>query len=164
MKILLVGKTGFFDTLAVASGYLDKMEIYDSQYFADLDLENSKKPVMIGFDRTGDELFILGYNSPKIISVINREMESLSGLDKHTLQVIPVKVQGENMVWLLTKLANASLIGSFFLKWAKNKTLQRLPYLLEYGKNLRSRQQAAIEDDKDMVMAAKPLRKKKPGL
>ncbi len=157
MKILLVGKTGVFDTLAVASGYLDKMDLYASPYFADLTLENSKQLVNMGADKRGDELYIVGYNAPDIILIINQELKSLSKINKKELQVIPISVQGENTTWLLSKLANAPLIGPLFLKWVKNRTVRRSSYLFEFGKNLRLTNNLDEKNMDDFIFAAKPL-------
>lgn len=159
MNILLVGKTGVFDTLVVASGYLNQMDIFNCPHFADLRLENSKKLVKIGADKRGNELFVVGYKAPKIILTINQELESLSNInEKERLQVILISVDGENITWLLSKLANIPLIGSIFLKWAKSRTLNRSPYLLDFGKNLDLEKNIDTKDKTELVFAAKPQR------
>lgn len=157
MRVLLVGKTGVFDTLAVACGCLNQMDIGNCSYFADLGLENSKVLVRIGTDKTNMELFVVGYKAPEIINTINQELGSLSNIsNQERLRVIPISIEGENITWLLTKLANAPLIGNLFLKWAKNRTLNRSPYLLEFGKDLHVEKNIDAKAKTDLVIAAKP--------
>jgi len=165
MKILLVGKTGVFDTLAVASGCLNQMDISNSPYFADLRLENSKKLVKIGSDKRGNEIFVVGFRAPEILPTIQQQLESLSKInEKDRLQVIPISVEGENITWLLSKLANLPLIGTLFLNWAKSRTLNRSPYLIEFGKNLHMEKNIDAKDKAELMFAAKPLRKGKQTL
>lgn len=157
MRILLVGKTGVFDTLAVACGCLNQMDIANCSYFGDLGIENSKVLVKIGTDKTDMELFVVGYKAPEIIHTINQELGSLSNLNnQESLRVIPVSIEGENTTWLLTKLAIVPLIGNLFLRWAKKRTLNRSSYLLELGKNLHVEKNMDVKDKKDLVIAAKP--------
>jgi len=157
VNFLLVGKTGVFDTLAVANGCLNHKDIGSCPSFADLGLENSKSLVKIGADPRGNELFVVGYKAPKIIQTINQEIGSLSNISNNeSLQVIPLSIEGENVTWLLTKLANIPLIGLAFLKWARNRTLQRSSYLLEFGKNLHLEDNLAAKGKTDQVFAAKP--------
>lgn len=164
MRILLVGKTGVFDTLAVASGCLNRMDITDCPYFADLKLENSKKLVKIGSDN-GNELFVIGYRAPEILPTIQQQLESLSKInEKERLQVIPVSLKGENITWLLTIFANLPIIGTLFLNWAKSRTLNRLPYLIEIGKNLPMEKNIDAKDKTELLFAAKPLGKRKQTL
>ena len=160
MKILLVGKTGVFDTLAVAYGCLNQTDIYNCPYFGDLILENNKKLVGIGADSAGNEIFVVGFKIPEIISKINQELESLSNIDQQECwQVIPMSIKGENITWLLGWLANAPLLGPMFLKWARNRTLNRSSYLLEIGKNLHMERNIDAKTKSDFVFAAKPHRK-----
>ena len=160
MKILLVGKTGVFDTLAVALGYLNQMDVDQCPYFADLRLENSKQLVKIGSDMRGNELFVVGYRAPEIIPTINQELESLSKIsDDDRLRVIPIAIEGETLTSLLSKLANLPLIGNLFLSWAKGRTLNRSVFLLEFGKNLRIGKKINAHETKALVFAAKPFRK-----
>lgn len=155
MKILLVGKTGVFDALAVAAGYLDQMEIYNSPNFADINLENSKKLVKAGADGRGNELFVVGHNAPEVVPIVNQEFETLSKINENErIQVIPIKVAGENTTWVLSKLANLSLVGKLFLQWAKRRTLNRSYYLWEQGKNLHIETHLM---DKTDILAAKPF-------
>jgi len=161
MRILLVGKTGVFDTLAVACGCLNKTNIINCSYFGDLGLENSKAIVKIGTDRMDSELYVVGYKAPEIINTINQELGLLTNINKpERLRVIPISIKGENATWLLTKLANVPLIGSLFLKWAKQRTLNRSPYLLEYGKNLYIEKNVNANVKKDLIFAAKPQKNK----
>lgn len=137
MKILLVGKTGVFDTLAVASGYLDNFDLANSPYFADLNLENSKNVFKIGDDEAGNEILVVGYNHPKIIHRINQDLISLSAInDQNALLVVPLSENGETMSWVLLKLANLPWLGPLFIKWLKSRTLNRSQYLFDYGQNL----------------------------
>lgn len=162
MKILLVGKTGVLDTLAVGCGYLERNTIKDSPYFADLSIENSKQLIKIGQDKTNHELFVVGYNAPEIVCIINRELVSLSNLkEKDSLQVIPISVAGENITWLLSKLANIPLIGSWFLQWAQRRTLSRSSYLLRVGHDLRTGKNTGANGKAELIAAAKPLKKGK---
>jgi hypothetical protein len=73
MKILMVGKTGVFDTLAIALGYLNQPEINNCPNFADLALEKSKKLVKAGTDSCGNELYVVGFKIPKIIEKFNKD-------------------------------------------------------------------------------------------
>ncbi len=57
---------------------------------------------------------------------------------------------------MLYKLANIPIIGHLFLNWAKRRTLNRLPYLLKLGKDLRTGNSG---DNKELIVAAKPYRK-----
>ncbi len=160
MKILLVGKTGVFDTLAVAYGFLNQTDIYNCPYFGDLTLENSKKLVGIGADTAGNELFVVGFKIPEIISQINQELESLSNINQQECwQVISISIKGENTTWLLAWLANAPLLGPMFLKWARNRTLKRSSYFLEFGKILHTEEKIVAKNKSDFVFAAKPHRK-----
>lgn len=158
MKILLVGKTGVLDTFAVASGYLNQIDIGNCPHFADIKLENSKKLVKIGV-ANNNELFVVGYNTPEIIFKFNKELGSLSNInEKERMHVIPISITGENTTWLLSKLANLPLIGPIFLNWAKKRTLNRSPYLLELGKTLLL-EEFIEKDNSELVFAAKPYRK-----
>jgi hypothetical protein len=157
MRILLVGKTGVFDTLAVACGCLNIMDISNSSYFGDLGLENSKILVKVSTDHGDMELFVVGYKAPEIINTINQELGSLTKINNQDrFQVIPLSIEGETITWVLTKLANAPLIGNQFLKWAKQRTLNRSPYLIELGKNLRVEKNIDCMVKTDLVIAAKP--------
>jgi hypothetical protein len=159
MKILLIGKTGVFDTLAVAYGCLNQNDIHNCPYFGDLTLENNKNLVGIGADSRGNELFVAGFKVPKIISKINQEIECLSNIDpKDCWQVIPIAVKGENITGLLAWLAQAPLFGAMFLKWARARTLNRSSYLLEFGRNICLEKSSNCKDNSDLVIAAKPHR------
>lgn len=156
MKILLVGKTGVFDTLVVAYGYLS-MDINNCSYFGDLGLDNSKGLVKVGTDQNSSEIFIVGFNIPETVRTINREIQALSGIyNQERIIVIPVSIKGENLTWLLTKLANIPQIGGIFLNWAKNRTRYRSSYLLELGKNLHVLNNLDNKDHEGLVYAAKP--------
>ncbi|KUG05446.1 hypothetical protein ASZ90_017128 [hydrocarbon metagenome] len=155
----MVGKTGVFETLAVALGYLDQPDICACPYFADLALENSRKILKVG-EKRGQELFVVGFKAPDIIFQINQDFISLSEINgKDRLQTVPISIKGENTTFLLSKLANIPIIGYLFLSWAKRRTLGRLPYLLEYGKNLRMENSMDSRDKKESTIAAKPYRK-----
>jgi len=159
MKVLLIGKTGVFDTLAVAYGCLNQTDINNCPYFGDLTLENNKELVGIGANKVGNELFVVGFKVPEIIAIFNRELESLSHVNQNECwQVIPLSLKGENITWLFAWLANAPLLGPMFLKWARNRTLNRSSYLLEYGKKLRIEKNLDGKDKPDLVFAAKPHR------
>ena len=159
MNLLMVGKTGVFETLAVASGYLDQPDICACPYFADMALENSRKVLKVGENR-GQELFVVGFKAPDIIFKINQDLMSLSEINgKDRLQTVPISIKGETTTFLLSKLANIPVIGYFFLLWARRRTLGRLPYLLEYGENLRMENSMDSRDKKEFAVAAKPYRK-----
>jgi hypothetical protein len=159
MQYLLVGKTGVFDTLAVAYGYLDKMDINTSPFLADLALENSKKLINLGEDQEQNQVFVVGFKEPEIIYKINQDLSSLSNIEEtKRLQVIPLQIEGENTTWLLSKLANIPLVGSLFLNWAKSRTMNRSSYLLNLGKNLRIEKVPDAKNKKDLILAAKPYR------
>jgi hypothetical protein len=154
MKILMVGKTGVFDTLAIALGYLNQPEINNCPNFADLALEKSKKLVKAGTDSCGNELYVVGFKIPKIIDKFNKDIESLSNINGR-LQVLPISVSGETITWILSLLASLPLIGFIFLKWAKSRTLHRLPLLLNYGQKLHIQSNLEIKDSVKLVYAAK---------
>ncbi len=154
MKLLLVGKTGVFETLAVASGYLNQ-PVCSCPYFADLELENSRKIFKVG-EKQGQELFVVGFKVPEIIFKINQDLVSLSNINEiDRLQIIPISVEGETTTWVLAKLANIPIIGHLFLNWTKRRTLDRLPYLIEFGEDLRME---SSRDKKELIFAAKPYR------
>ncbi len=156
MKYLLVGKTGFFDTLAVASGFTDAGDVTESPYFGDLTRENSGAIVRDSGDQD-NELYVCGYKFPKIVKTMVRELNTLSRVNDHNrLQVIPVSVRGQNMTWFLTRLANLPLIGPFFLDWAKSRTLARRHYLYQVGQDLAELNGFGQQVHYRGEMAAKP--------
>lgn len=157
MIILLVGKTGVFDTLAVACGCLNKMDITNIPYFGDLGIENSKVLVKIEADNQEMQLYVMGYKDPDIIQTINQELGTLTIINEQDrLRVIPISVKGDTTTWMLSKLANAPVMGKLCLTWAKNRTLNRSNYLLEFGKNLNLENVEFAKEQKDIVFAAKP--------
>lgn len=159
MKILMVGKTGVFDTLAVALGYLNRTDIGRYSYFGDLATEKSRKILEIG-EEQGQQVFIASHKNPLIIMKISRELASVSGLgERDSLQVIPLSIAGENLSWLLVKLASAPLVGKLFLNWAIRRTQNRLPYLLMLGQDLYRDYAVNFREGKEMIIAAKPIHK-----
>lgn len=156
MKLLLVGKTGVFDTLAVACGYLGEININSNPYFGDLNLENSRKLVKAGVDDHDNEVYVVGFRAPEIIPIVNTELQLISHINEQDrLWVLPITVPGEKSTWVLSKLANIPLLGSFFLNWAKSQTLNRLFYLLETGRNLHTEINMDARDKPESA-AAKP--------
>lgn len=159
MQYLLVGKTGVFDTLAVAYGYLDKIDINTSPFLADLALENSKKLINLGEDQEQNQVFVVGFTEPEIVYQVNQDLSSISNIEEtKRLQVILLQIEGENTTWLLSKLANIPLVGSLFLNWAKSRTINRSSYLSELGRNLRIEKVPDAQNKKDLILAAKPHR------
>jgi len=156
MKYLLVGKTGFFDTLAVASGFTETGDVTKSPYFGDLTWENSGAIVRDSGDEE-NELYICGYKFPKIVKTMVGELNTLSRVNKQDrLQVIPVLVRGQNMTWFLTRLASLPLIGLLFLNWAKSHTLSRRHYLYQVGQDLAELNGFGQQVHHRGEMAAKP--------
>lgn len=159
MKYLLVGKTGFFDTLAVASGFTEAGNVTESPYFGDLTRENSGTIVRDSGDEE-NELYVCGYKFPKIIKIMAKDIMNLSGIDdQDPLQVIPVSVRGQNMTWFLTRLANLPLIGPLCLNWAKSYTLSRRHYLYQVGQDLAVLNGFGQQVHHRGMMAAKPRSK-----
>jgi hypothetical protein len=92
MKILMVGKTGVFDTLAVALGYLNQTDIACYSYFGDLATEKARRILEVG-EEQGHKVFIVNHKNPRIIMEINHELATLSGLgEQESLQVIPLSI------------------------------------------------------------------------
>jgi hypothetical protein len=159
MRYLLVGKTGLFDTLGVAAGLLDKADINTSPLFGDLALEKSKSLIKLGEDRDKNEIFVVGFKEPHIVERCNQDLQTLGRIDDNKrLKVIPVNIKGENATWLLVKLAYIPWIGTFFLNWAKSRSINRSAYLLSLGKNLRIENNADVKNKKELMWAAKPYR------
>lgn len=158
MKYLLVGKTGVFDTLAVACGYLNQ-DINSSPFLADLELENSRKLIKAGEDKQNNVVYVVGFKQPEIVYTFNQDLSSLSNIEEtNRLQVIPITIEGENITRLLSKLANLPLAGPWFLNWAKSRTMGRSSYLLNLGKNFGIEKAPDAETKKDLILAAKPYR------
>jgi hypothetical protein len=156
MKILLVGKTGYFETLAVALGYLNIIDVTACPYFADLEMEQKQKIMSIGQHKNGDEVFVTGYKIPPILKTINDEINSLTQIKpSDKLNVIPLTIPGENATYFLTQLAALPLIGKVFLNWAKSRTLDRRLMLYQMGENLVSRDNHTL-DSITRPAAAKP--------
>lgn len=156
MKYLLVGKTGFFDTLGVASGFTGIEPVTESPYFADLERENSGTIIRYS-SSNGNELYVCGYKFPEIVKVLADELNTLSKLgDQDRLQVIPVSVTGQNMTWVLSRLANLPLLGSLFFNWTKSRTLARSSYLYKVGQELAVENGFRQEIRDKGMMAAKP--------
>ena len=63
MKILMVGKTGVFDTLAVALGYLNQTDIACYSYFGDLATEKARRILEVG-EEQGHKVFIVNHKIP----------------------------------------------------------------------------------------------------
>jgi|GEM_PF-2007215 hypothetical protein len=159
MRILLVGKTGVFDTLAVAYGYL-RMDIQACPYLGDLGLENRKGLIKVGTDPQGTEIFIVGFNVPQIVCTINHEIKSISNIkDEEQLLVFPLSIVGETFSWVIARLASIPLIGTMFIRWAKSRTLRRASYLTELGRNLNIANQLMKKDNEGFIYAAKPYKK-----
>jgi hypothetical protein len=90
----------------------------------------------------------------------NHELATLSGLgEQESLQVIPLSIAGENLSWLLIKLASLPLLGKLFLNWAKRRTQNRLPFLLKLGQDLYRNYAVNSRERKEMIAAAKPIHK-----
>ena len=159
MKILMVGKTGVFDTLAVALGYLNQTDIACYSYFGDLATEKARRILEVG-EEQGHKVFIVNHKNPRIIMEINHELATLSGLgEQESLQVIPLSIAGENLSWLLIKLASLPLLGKLFLNWAKSRTQNRLPFLLKLGQDLYRNHAVNSREREEMIAAAKPIHK-----
>lgn len=158
MRILLVGKTGVFDTLAVAYGYL-RMDMQTCPYLGDLGLENRKGLIKVGTDPQGTEIFVVGFNAPHLVSTINHEIKSISNIkDEEQLLVFPLSIDGETYSWIIARLASIPLIGNIFIRWAKNRTLHRAPYLAELGRSLNFINNPG-KNHLEQTYAAKPYRK-----
>ncbi|HHW61816.1 MAG TPA: hypothetical protein GX404_07915 [Syntrophomonadaceae bacterium] len=160
MKYLFTGKTATFDSLAVALGYLGLPNLEESPIFARLEIENSGRAARIFNDTNNDEYYIAAAKNPAIIATINRELISLSRKNKvNSLQVIPLSIPGDTITQILVQLANLPLIGSWFLKWARLRTLQRKDMLFELGQNLLSEQKGNL-NARPQNIAAKPFQEK----
>lgn len=159
MKYLFAGKTAAFDSLAIALGYLGLSELEASPIFASLEIENSGRAARIFNSKGEDEYYIAAANNPEIIATIHQELKTLSDKnEENSLQVIPLSIPGDTATRMLVQLANLPLIGSWFLQWARARTLQRKSMLFELGQNIRSEQKDSIEKTSKQKIAAKPLR------
>jgi hypothetical protein len=159
MKILIVGRTCVFDTLAVAWGCLNQNDIRNCPHFGDIELEIDKRLLAVGTGESGNEFMSVGFKVPEIILIINQELESMSNINpEDRWQVLPVSIKGENTTRILSWLAAAPIFGAFFLEWAKRRTLSRSAYLLQLGKNLLQDNISSVTRRTDSIIAAKPHR------
>lgn len=159
MKYLFVGKTGVFDTLAIAMGYMGTPDLEKSLVFANLEIEQSAHFARVYDDKKDPEVYVVGDMHPGIIATIDQELKTLSNTSENPqLQVIPITVPGDKTNWVLVYLAQTPLIGTWFLNWARARTLKRKDMLYEIGEDLRRKHKAMARQGKsEQVLAAKPL-------
>src|SRR5690554_376556 len=98
MDYILISKNAVYETIVAALVFLQKEEnlieeLDKNPVFGDLDRDNKREPIFMGFDNRGNRIYILGTQNYKLIEKIVGELSRVAGQPDITLQVITMEIK-----------------------------------------------------------------------
>lgn len=109
MKVIFVGTTGVHHTLVAAEVYLQgeiSGKIEKLPHFADQEKDHVGKPIFVGVDGKGNEVYSLGTGRDVLMAKKSiEELIGILGFSPYDLLVKPVKVKGDLFFPFLNKVS-----------------------------------------------------------
>lgn len=117
MKILLIGESITWDTLAAALGYLGE-PLQGNNWYGNTAVEQRGSVLEVGQDKKGNQVYVLGSSRPQIIAKVIDEISRLGYPRVAPVKVIIIKVPGQYWVRMLVRMARWRMLGYLALKAA----------------------------------------------
>lgn len=142
MVIIFIGTTGVHHALIAANLYIRNMNlnhVFLSANFCDITKENIGYPIFIGTDEDGNEVYSLGVgNEIKMAQITISNLREILGFDESKLVVFPVRIKGEWLVNLISKLPpflGLGYIHSLVVKYLIKGQMQLIYQQIDEAKN-----------------------------
>lgn len=108
MKVIFLGTTGVHHTLLAANLYIMDDAHLDPgtiPHFADQQIDHEGRPIFVGRDRKGNEVYSLGAGRDVLMAKKSiEELVGVLGFYPHDLLVKPIKVKGDIIFPFINKL------------------------------------------------------------
>lgn len=142
MVIIFIGTTGVHHALIAADLYVKSMDLnyaFSSVNFCDMNKEKMGYPIFIGKDEYGNEVYSLGVgNEIKMAEITINNLREILGFDESKLFVFPVRIKGEWLINLISKLPpilGLGFIHSLVVKWVIKRHIDSLYQQIDDAKN-----------------------------
>lgn len=142
MKIIFLGVTGVHQALIAAYyylGYEPENDFKNLTGFADLKLEASGFPILVGQDQFENMVYALGCETD--ILMMKKTIEQLAdilGSEPNQIRVLPITIPGEKILFILTNLARVTGAGKWYFFLSRLIIKKDLPLIFTQVKQLQN--------------------------
>ena len=142
MKIIFLGLTGVHHALIAGYYYLngETIENLGLQGFADVELEKSGFPILLGVDENNNQVYALGCETD--VSMMEKtiaEFADILGSGPDQLLVLPISIAGEKLLLWLTILAGYTGAGQWYNYCSRFLVKKELPAIIAQVYEMRGR-------------------------
>lgn len=142
MVIIFLGTTGVHHALIAANLYIKDTDInllFLKDSFGDMTKEAMGYPIYIGKDEYGNEVYSLGVGPEiKMAEISIKNLREILGFDESKLLVFPVRIKGEWLVNIVSKLPPVLGLGyihALVVKWVIRGQIEALNQQIDEVKN-----------------------------
>jgi len=122
LKLLFIGHTIAWDTMAAALGYLE-LPLDHNNWYGNNQLEKQGGAIPVGTDNRGREVYVLGSTRPQLIKKVVGELLKVGYPSAEPVEVIILKMPRQKALRYLVLLTGLPIIGGlirrYTYKWSQ---------------------------------------------